>query len=215
MPVRPFTASWVLRHIRESPIKTALTQLRVWAPNSQEKLDELLVKKIRNLQVDQALKALHELPHVRRIIKKENPLAFYVSAEIQTTDKDISITAQIDSGCTKSVIDRAFAKRSKLKIKPMAIPRKVEGCNGTILDKVDGSVEICIRIGGHVEAITLWTMELSVDTDVILGYDWLRSHNPRIDWGKGTCHFDNCTNQCLSKWDSQLDSKDKLFAMNV
>ena len=91
MPVRPFTASWVLRHIRESPIKTALTQLRVWAPNSQEKLDELLVKKIRNLQVDQALKALHELPYICRIIKKENPLAFYVPTKIQTIDKDIPI----------------------------------------------------------------------------------------------------------------------------
>ena len=49
MPVRPFTASWDLRHIRESPIETALTQLRVWAPNSQEKLNELLVRKIKNL----------------------------------------------------------------------------------------------------------------------------------------------------------------------
>ena len=122
MPVRPFTVSWVLRHIRESPIETALMQLRVWAPNSQEKLDKLLVKKIRNLPVDQALKALHELPYVCRIIKKENPLAFYVSAEIQTSGKNISITAQINSGCTKLVIDRAFAKRSNSKIKPMAVP---------------------------------------------------------------------------------------------
>ena len=55
MPVRPFTASWILRYIRESPIKIVLMQLRVWAPNCQEKLDELLVKKIRNLPVDQAL----------------------------------------------------------------------------------------------------------------------------------------------------------------
>ena len=122
MPVRPFTAGWVLRYIRESPIKTALTQLRVWAPNSQEKLDKLLVKKIKDLPVDQALKALHELPYVCRTIKKENPLAFYISAKIQTADKDVPITAQIDSGCTKSVIDQAFDKRSKLLIHPMAIP---------------------------------------------------------------------------------------------
>ena len=176
MPVRPFTASWVLRHIRESPIETALTQLRAWAPNSQEKLDELLVKKIKNLPVNQALKALHELPHVCRVIK-ENPLAFYISAEIQTTDEEISITTQIDSGCTKSVIDHAFSKRNELLIRPMTIPRKVEGCNGTILDKVDGSVEIRILIGDHVKVITLWTMELSTDTDIILGYDWLQSHN--------------------------------------
>ena len=63
-------------------------------------------------------------------------------------------------------------------IHPMAILQKVEGCNGTILDKVDGSMEACIHIGDHVETITLWMMELSADTDIILGYVWLWSHNP-------------------------------------
>ena len=72
---------------------------------STKTLDELLVKKIKNLPVNQALKDLHELPYIRRIIKKENPLAFYVPAKIQTINKDITVTAQIDSGCTKSVID--------------------------------------------------------------------------------------------------------------
>ena len=105
MPIRPFTASWVLRHVRESPIETALMQLRMWAPNSQEKLDELLVKKIRNLPVNQALKAIHKLPYIHRIIKEENPLVFYVPTEIQTNDRDITITAQINSRCTKLVID--------------------------------------------------------------------------------------------------------------
>ena len=42
----------------------------------------------------------------------------------------------------------------------------------TILE-VDGSIEIHVLIGDHVEAIMLWTMELSMDTDIILGYDWL------------------------------------------
>ena len=122
MPVRSLIVSWVLRQIRESPIETALMQLRVWAPNCQEKLDELLVKKIKSLPVDQALKALHKLPYICRIIKKENPPASHISTKIQTIDKDITTTAQVDSGCTKSVNDWAFAKRNRLPIHPMAIP---------------------------------------------------------------------------------------------
>ena len=39
-----------------------------------------------------------------------------------------------------------------------------------------------MTIGEHVETITLWTMDLSEDSQVILGYDWLQGHNSTIDW---------------------------------
>ena len=35
---RPFSDRWVLKHVRESPIRVALTQLKVWAPGSHKKL---------------------------------------------------------------------------------------------------------------------------------------------------------------------------------
>ena len=40
---KPFSDRWVLRHLKESPIRMALTQLKVWAPGSPKKIDKALV----------------------------------------------------------------------------------------------------------------------------------------------------------------------------
>ena len=127
----------------------------------------------------------------------------------------LQVSAQVDSGCTRSMIDRSYAKRNGLNIQPLAIPLEVEGCNSTVLDRVDGKVEACLVIGGHVETITLWTMDLSEDSQVILGYDWLHGHSPTLDWKMGTCSFDGCSGRCPERWDPNLGEGDKLFAMNV
>ena len=58
---KPFSDRWVLRHLKESPIRMALTQLRVWAPDSHKKLDKELVQKLKELHEEKALQALHEL----------------------------------------------------------------------------------------------------------------------------------------------------------
>ena len=158
---------------------------------------------------------MHELPQVKRIISKQNPNAFHLPAKIRMASGTLQASAQVDSGCTKSMIDHSYAKRNSLSIQPLAIPLEVEGCNSTILDHVDGKVEACLTIGEHVETIILWTMDLSEDSQVILGYDWLQGHNPTIDWKKGACKFDNCSGQCLERWDPNLGKGDKLFAMNV
>ena len=198
-----------------TPIRVALTQLRVWAPDSHKKLDEALVQELKKLPEEKALQTLHELPQVKRVIKRQNPNAFHLPALIKTAQETLQVSAQVDSGCTRSMIDRSYAKRNGLNIQPLAIPLEVEGCNSTVLDHVDGKVEACLAIGGHVETVTLWTMDLSEDSQVILGYDWLQGHNPTIDWKMGTCSFDSCSGRCLERWDPNLGKGGKLFAMNV
>ena len=183
---RPFSDRWVLKHIRESPIRVALTQLRVWTPDSHKKLDEALVRELKKLPEKKTLQTLHELPQIKRIVKRQNPSAFHLPALIKTDKGTLRVSAQVDSGCTRSMIVRSYAKRNDLNIQPLAIPLEVEGCNSTTLDHVDGKVEACLTIGEHVETITLWTMDLSEDTQVILGYDWLHGHNPTVDWKMGT-----------------------------
>ena len=151
---RPFSDGWVLKHVRESPIRVALTQLRVWAPGSSKKIDGALVQELRSMPEEGALQALHELPQIKRIVKRQNPNAFHLPASIRMAEGTLQVSAQVDSGCTRSMIDRSFAKKNGLNIQPLAIPLEVEGCNSTILDHVDGKVEACLIIGGHVETIT-------------------------------------------------------------
>ena len=103
---KPFSDRWVLKHIRESPIRVALTQLKVWAPDSSKKIDEALVQELRSMQEERALQALHELPQIKRIVKRQNPNAFHLPASIRTAERTLQVSAQVDSGCTRSVIDR-------------------------------------------------------------------------------------------------------------
>ena len=78
---RPFSDRWVLMHLRESPLRVALTQLRVWAPDSPKKIDETLVHKLRKMPEEKALQALHELPQIKRIVKNQNLNAFHLQAD--------------------------------------------------------------------------------------------------------------------------------------
>ena len=138
---RPFSDRWVLKHVRESPIRVALTQLKVWAPSSPKKIDEALVQRLRSMPEERALRVLHELPQIKRIVKRQNPNAFHLPASIRMAEGTLQVSAQVDSGCTRSMIVHSFAKGNGLNIQPLAIPLEVEGCNSTILDHVDGKVE--------------------------------------------------------------------------
>ena len=34
--------------------------------------------------------------------------------------------------------------------------------------------------------------------DILLGTDWLKAHNPSIDWAKNKLHFNHCPPSCFS-----------------
>ena len=165
---------------------------------------------------------------VEKTVVQKNPSAFHVRVKIQGEDSQelIPAIAQIDSGCTRSMINRSFAKAVGLTIQPLKKPLKVEGCNHTLLDHVDGRVQLQLSIGHHKEIITLWTMNLTDDADLLLGYDWLLCHNPQIDWENGTFTLEKCLllriepvrqadDQCLGIWDQALNEKDKLYLMDI
>ncbi|PCH42734.1 hypothetical protein WOLCODRAFT_74706, partial [Wolfiporia cocos MD-104 SS10] len=45
--------------------------------------------------------------------------------------------------------------------------------------------------GKHKETVGLAIMKLH-GTDLILGYDWLRRHNPHFNWIKGEMDYSHC-----------------------
>ena len=73
---------------------------------------------------------------IKRIVKKQNPDAFHVHVQLyeRGASEPIPAIAQIDSGCTRSMINRSFAKASGLTVLPLRNPLQVEGCNHTVLD---------------------------------------------------------------------------------
>lgn len=50
-------------------------------------------------------------------------------------------------------------------------------------------------ISDHTEKIKLSVTNLG-KMDIFLGLDWLRQHNPSIDWTESTLIFDCCPEHC-------------------
>ena len=50
-----------------------------------------------------------------------------------------------------------------------------------------------LRIQDHQEIMEALVFDIG-DTDILLGHDWLRKHNPEINWNKGRLEFTRC--QC-------------------
>ena len=73
---------------------------------------------------------------IKRINKKQNPSTFHVHVQLhsQGLPNPVSAVAQIDSGCTRSMINGPFAKASGLTFQPLKFPLQVEGCNHTVLN---------------------------------------------------------------------------------
>jgi len=119
--------------------------------------------------------------------------------EIGTTDisKLHSVKALLDSRTTGSFINRDFV-RSK------GINTWTLSCN-ILVFSVDGSpnkagqiskvVDVLIRYKTHSERMLLAVSRLGKQS-LILGYNWLKDHNPKVDWEKREVEMTRCPLWC-------------------
>ncbi len=56
-------------------------------------------------------------------------------------------------------------------------------------------VRLKLQIGTHHEVFEFGVSALG-KLDIYLGHDWLRYHNPTIDWQKGSLFMKNCPGTC-------------------
>ena len=104
--------------------------------------------------------------------------------------EEIDAHALIDSGCTGSCVDSRFVARYQLPTKRYPNPLKVFNADGTDNDGglIKEYVEVDMFIGGHQESIRLAVTTLA-SSNIFLGHDWLKKHNPEIDWKAGFIDF--------------------------
>ena len=60
---------------------------------------------------------------------------------------------------------------------------------------IEGFTEVRMIVGDHAERIELAVTNLG-STDIFLGLDWLRFHNPSIDWTESLITFDHFPDKC-------------------
>lgn len=110
--------------------------------------------------------------------------------------------ALIDSGCTKSCIDKNFVERNHIPTHELTTPYSIYNADGS--NNEGGRVTKCVKIGMRMsDSLHQEQIELPITTlassDIFLGYDWLAKHNPEIDWTDKQIDFTWCPETCYPK----------------
>ena len=129
------------------------------------------------------------------------------------------IPTLLDSGANATFIDKAVAKRLGLMLEALMNPIQVFNVDGScnLAGDVTHAVTLTVNFLGHREELHAKVTNLRKNS-LILGYTWLKKHNPSIDWEKGMVKFHRCPHSCLMLQDraqrlASLDEEDEREAL--
>jgi len=108
-----------------------------------------------------------------------------------------SIEALLDYGATRSLIDRDFVCSKGMNTWTLSHNIPVFNVNGSPnkAGQISKVVDIVLCYKTHSERMLLAVFRLGKQC-LILGYNWLKDHNPRIDWEKGEVEMTCCPLCC-------------------
>ena len=119
--------------------------------------------------------------------------------QIQTTDTGeiYGVTALLDSGATGLFIDRDYVKTNQLTTRKLRLPIPVYNVDGTRNEagSITEVVDLILRHAGHSERTQFAVTGLGRQK-LLLGYTWLREHNPEVDWKTKEVRMTRCPPQC-------------------
>ena len=97
----------------------------------------------------------------------------------------------------------------------MPIPIPVYNADGTRnqAGPITEMAELILAIGDHQERIQLAVTNLG-NTDLFIGYEWLRFHNPNIDWERGNLTLNRCPEVCGYIHPTPRDQQPDVFQVN-
>jgi hypothetical protein len=202
-PVKQYNSNspeWLVQRIKEDKTEQAISLLRIWMPESRRpEATEETVQQIRQLKNEIAIDAVNNLRQRKKFIRGSSGRDFKIGMQLERIDNGALISTQglIDSGATGTCVNREFTEKHNIPVKELPIKMPVYNTDGTLNKDgaIEGFIEIKMTIGDHSEKIELGVTNLG-KTDVFLGLDWLRLHNPNIDWERSTLMFDRCPTKC-------------------
>uniref|UniRef100_A0A3P9HSL7 Gypsy retrotransposon integrase-like protein 1 n=1 Tax=Oryzias latipes TaxID=8090 RepID=A0A3P9HSL7_ORYLA len=105
--------------------------------------------------------------------------------------------ALIDSGSEQSFIDDLLVSDLNLPTELLDLPVKAAGLGGQILTQITHRTRAVhlITSGNHHEFIQFYITK-SPQSPIILGFPWLRAHNPQFDWVN--LHVTNWSTTCMA-----------------
>ena len=104
-----------------------------------------------------------------------------------------SVKALLDCGATRSLIDRDFVCSKGMNTQTLSHNIPIFNVDGSPNEtgQISEVVNIVLWYNTHSERMLLVVLGLGKQS-LILGYDWLKDHNPKIDWEKGEVEMTRC-----------------------
>ena len=185
---------------------------------------------MNDLSDKDVLCALRELKQPRRHIRWMSGRQLDIEVKVQMLDdaRTFPLKALLDSGSTGSCISRKFVNNNQIRTRKTAIPVPVHNADGT-LDKnrsITDYVFLRLSVGDHTEQLEFAVADLGTH-DLFIGHEWLKLHNPNIDWKTSEIRFDRCPKECgyvedlqdpeADEEDERVELKpgDKLYALDM
>ena len=122
-----------------------------------------------------------------------------IDVEIETTDTVMkrNTSALVDCGATGLFIDTEYVRLNNLSTRRLTTPIPVYNVDGTANEAgaITEIADIILRYKGHAERTQFAVTSLGKQ-NMILGFTWLREHNPEIDWQTKEVRMSRCPPQC-------------------
>ena len=148
---------------------------------------------LNDLMDKDVLRALHELKQLRCHIRRMSGHQLDIEVKVQTLDdaRTFLLKVLLDSGSTGSCIGRKFVNNNEIRTRKTAIPVPVHNADGTL--NKNGSITdyvfLRLSVGDHTEQLEFAVADLGTH-DLFIGHEWLKLHNPNINWKTSEIRFD-------------------------
>jgi len=126
-------------------------------------------------------------------------MSIILPIEVSTTDtsKVHSVKALLDSGAMGNFIDRDFVRTKDINTQSISRPIPVYNVDGSPnkVGQISEVVDVVLCYKTHSERTLLAVSSLRRQS-MILGYTWLKDHNPEVNWQTGEVQMNRCPPQC-------------------
>lgn len=203
------TLPFIWHEMQVNP-RQALKVLRKYARSDREpEVTKEAVEDILRMDARQAKAAIQEFRQPRRWIRSTRTgrcMKIPITLKFLNNGKAVTVVALIDSGATGAYVNRDFAENQGMDTQRLPRPITVSNVDGTL--NRDGPIEqvVDLRVitDNEHEDVFTFAVTNTGDVDIILGYEWLKKHNPEVDWAKGTLAFTRCPPECQRRQTRRL-----------
>ena len=144
-------------------------------------------------------KIARRLPKSLVVASTAGSNSILLDIELRTTDTNATcrVKALLDSGATGMFIDADFVKRNGWSVRELSRSIPVFNVDGTLNEagSIRSVADLVLSYDDHSERTAFAVTGLGKH-DVILGFPWLQSHNPEVDWSNKKVRLNRCPRGC-------------------